>query len=56
MLAIVVRKGQEEVEEEKAAGEVVDQLQLSDGDVSALFVIDGRLSERAEVPEDNESA
>lgn len=46
----------EQVEEEKAAGEVVDQLQLAAGDVSALFVIDGRLSERVEALENNESA
>ena len=46
----------EQVEEEKVAGEIVDQLQLAAGDVSALFVIDGRLSQRVEAPEETESA
>lgn len=37
----------EQVEEEKAAGEIVDQLELAGGSASALLVLDGRLAERA---------
>jgi ferritin len=36
----------EQVEEEKNAGEIVDQLELASGSVSALFVLDGRLGDR----------
>jgi ferritin len=36
----------EQVEEEKNAGEIVDQLELASGSVSALFVLDGRLRDR----------
>jgi len=43
----------EQVEEEKNAGEIVDQLELAAGSASALFVLDGRLSER--IPEEDES-
>ena len=42
----------EQVEEEKNAGEIVDQLELAGGSASALLVIDGRLADR--VPEDEE--
>ncbi|MFV1988864.1 MAG: ferritin [Gemmatimonadota bacterium] len=36
----------EQVEEEKNAGEIVDQLELAAGSGSALLVLDGRLAER----------
>jgi ferritin len=36
----------EQVEEEKNAGEIVDQLELAGGSASALLVLDGRLAER----------
>ena len=36
----------EQVEEEKNAGEIVDQLELAAGSASALLVLDGRLAER----------
>ena len=36
----------EQVEEEKNAGEIVDQLELAAGSGSALLVLDGRLKER----------
>jgi len=36
----------EQVEEEKNAGEIVDQLELASGSASALLVIDGRLAGR----------
>ena len=36
----------EQVEEEKNAGEIVDQLELAAGSASALFVLDGRLADR----------
>lgn len=42
----------EQVEEEKNAGEIVDQLELAGGSASALLVIDGRLASRQ--PEDEE--
>ncbi|MDX1576910.1 MAG: ferritin [Gemmatimonadota bacterium] len=45
----------EQVEEEKNASEIVDQLELAGGSASALLVIDGRLAAReaddGEVPE-----
>ena len=44
----------EQVEEDKNAGEIVDQLELAAGSVSALFVLDGRLAQR--VPEPDEGA
>ncbi len=40
----------EQVEEEKNAGEIVDQLQLAGGSASALFVLDGRLAARIPEP------
>lgn len=39
----------EQVEEEKNAGEIVDQLELAAGSASALLVLDGRLAAR--IPE-----
>lgn len=36
----------EQVEEEKSAGEIVDQLELAGDSPSALLVLDGRLGER----------
>jgi ferritin len=36
----------EQVEEEKNAGGIVDQLELAGGSASALLVLDGRLAER----------
>ncbi len=42
----------EQVEEERNAGEIVDQLMLAGGSASALLVIDGRLADRA--PEEEE--
>ena len=46
----------EQVEEEKNAGEIVDQLELAAGSASALLVIDGRLVERRPDEADAESA
>ncbi len=43
----------EQVEEEKNAGEIVDQLELAAGSASALLVIDGRLADR--IPEAEEA-
>jgi ferritin len=40
----------EQVEEEKNAGEIVDQLELAAGSASALFVLDGRLAARMPEP------
>ena len=42
----------EQVEEEKSASEIVDQLELAAGSASALLVLDGRLGER--MPEEEE--
>ena len=36
----------EQVEEEKNAGEIVDQLEFASGSASAMLVIDGRLADR----------
>jgi len=44
----------EQVEEEKNAGEIVDQLELAGASASALLVIDGRLADR--LPEEEEPA
>jgi len=41
----------EQVEEEKNAGEIVDQLELAGASASALLVIDGRLADRMPEPE-----
>lgn len=37
----------EQVEEEKSASEIVDQLELAAGSASALLVLDGRLGQRS---------
>lgn len=42
----------EQVEEEKNAGEIVDQLEFAGGSASAMLVLDGRLAQR--VPEEDE--
>jgi ferritin len=45
----------EQVEEEKNAGEIVDQLELAAGSASALFVLDGRLAARIAEPAEPEA-
>ena len=37
---------EEQVEEEKAVDEIIDDLKLIDGDGTGLLILDGRLAER----------